>query len=389
MKYLATTVGAIVLLAASFLLPAGGAAGEDRSPASTKVSFAKAITRSTPQLFPLGLAAGDLNGDGFPDLAIASCSDFSLPYALGNGDGTFGQWQGGPTYKQPCYVLLADVNQDGKVDAITSTTVYVVVGFGDGRGRFTSSVSCPTGTATGPGPLTVGKIDGHTVIVGVDYLASQIFILSAKPTGCSKPRVLGSGGSSPSDIAVGDLNHDGIDDIVVANHGAYYGKGNIAVRLGKGHGRFDRPVTYRAGLNPVSVVLGDFNHDGNLDAAVAGVGTDVDILLGKGDGTFWPSKRYPAAGGGGSIVTADLNGDGNLDMVVLTSVGSSGGVSVLLGNGDGSFQPPVKFKTGAGVGQVIVADFNHDGKPDLATINNADSSFSILLNTTKFPQDAP
>jgi hypothetical protein len=300
MKYLGTVAGAVMLLAA-FLLPAGSVAGNGHPSASTKVSFAKAITRPTPQLFPFGLAAGDLNRDGFPDLAIASCSDFLLPYALGNGDGTFGQWQDGPTDKQPCYVLLTDVNQDGKVDVITSTSVYVVVGFGDGRGGFTSSVSCPTGTATGPGPLTVGKIDGHTVIVGLDQNASQIFILSAKPSGCSKPIVLGSGGRSPVAVAVGDLNHDGIADIVVANYGVSYGTGNIAVRLGKGHGRFDRPVTYRAGLNPSGVVLGDFNHDGNLDAAVAGVGTDVDILLGKGDGTFWPSKRYPAAGGGGRL----------------------------------------------------------------------------------------
>jgi hypothetical protein len=218
--------------------------------------------------------------------------------------------------------------------------------------------------------------------------ASQIFICSASPAGCSKPIVLESGGLSPISIAVGDLNHDGITDLVVANNGDDTGKGaNVAVLLGKGHGGFEKPVKYPAGVGPSNLVLGDFNHDGNLDAAVTGFGGNVRILLGKGDGTFLPFKRYPDAGGG-SIVAADFNGDGNLDLAVLSSIGSSGAVAVLLGNGDGTFQPPVKFKAGEGVAQVIVADFNHDGKPDLATINNAGSRFSVLLNTTHFPQDA-
>ena len=134
-------------------------------------------------------------------------------------------------------------------------------------------------------------------------------------------------------------------------------------------------------------MLGDFNGDGNLDAAVVGptaLGQKdvVRIFLGNGDGTFSPAKSYPAGISPHAIAAADFNGDGTLDLAI-----AAPNVSILVGNGDGTFQPPVAFRVRGHPDDLIVADFNHDGKPDVATIEtiNGSSFISILLNTTQFP----
>jgi hypothetical protein len=203
-----------------------------------------------------------------------------------------------------------------------------------------------------------------------------------------------SGGQEPYGIAVGDLNHDGIPDLVIANYGSQEGGnyGNIAVLMGKGDGTFDKPVRYHAGNDPYQLVLSDFIGDGNLDAAVASPNdvNTIRVLLGKGDGTFAAAKAYPSGLYPISIASADFNGDGIPDLAVSNySNPKPCHVSVMLGNGDGTFQAPAQFRVGVSPIQLVVADFNHDGKPDIATINGGDSTISILLNTTPFPTPRP
>ena len=129
---------------------------------------------------------------------------------------------------------------------------------------------------------------------------------------------------------------------------------------------------------PVSVAVGDFNHDGKLDLAVAslntstGFNTDVQILLSNGDGTFQKAVHYTVGTSPNSVATADLNGDGNLDLVVLNR--QSDNLRVLLGRGDGTFLPAVNYATPPGPIFVTTGDFTGDGKLDIATINLADST---------------
>ena len=182
---------------------------------------------------------------------------------------------------------------------------------------------------------------------------------------------------------VGDLNHDNIPDLVVADTGCRNHYGHLAVLLGKGDGTFQKPVTYEAGEGPLSLVLADFNGDGNLDVAVATV-QGVEVLLGNGDGTFSRPKLYAKGPGPISIVAADFNGDGFIDLAAT----ENNNVIVLLGNGDGTFQPPVRFHC-KDCGQLITADFNVDGKPDLASVNSYYGTVTILLNTTPFPTPRP
>ena len=183
---------------------------------------------------------------------------------------------------------------------------------------------------------------------------------------------------------MGDLNHDKIPDLVVADTGdtGCGEHGHIAVLLGKGDGTFQKAVTYKAGIEPYSLALADFNGDGNLDVAVATL-RGVEVLLGKGDGTFSAAKLYPTGLDPISVVAADFNGDGITDLAAVVN-SYQPYVAVLLGNGDGTFQHPVKFSV-RGADQLITADFNVDGKPDLATVNTYDGTVNILLNTTPFP----
>jgi hypothetical protein len=363
------------------------------------VSFAPAIKLRSPVLYPYSIAAGDLTGNGIPDLAVVGIEQSALLHALGKGDGYFGPWSDkGGTGDAPGFVIFADVDLDGKLDAVTTdaTQPIVTVSFGDGKGHFNRGVQPDTGVGYATNYLAVADLNGDGIpdivgtasVVGEDW--GQIFVLLGKGNReFEKPAHLASGGFQPQGIAVADLNHDGIPDLVVANFGKQPPYGNIAVLLGNGDGTFAKPVTYQLGQyhDPYGVTLGDFNGDGNIDMAVTTQrSNDVQIFLGRGDGTFSRQKLYYAGIDPYSVAIADFNGDGIPDLAITNYTSPKHcHVSVLLGDGDGSFQKPIHFPVGLSPVQIVVADFNHDGKPDIATINQGNATVSILLNTTQLP----
>jgi hypothetical protein len=185
-------------------------------------------------------------------------------------------------------------------------------------------------------------------------------------------------GIGPSVVAVGDFNHDGHMDVVTGNDDV---ANSVSVLLGKGDGTFAPHVDYAVGGAVTGVAVGDFNGDGKLDIVIV-YGFDpakVAVLLGNGDGTFKPYMPTTAGFQGGSVAVGDFNGDGKLDVAVSDNESAVPGVDIMLGNGDGTFQAPVSNATAPDPRMVIVADFNGDGKLDLATANAESETISVLL----------
>jgi uncharacterized repeat protein (TIGR01451 family) len=183
-------------------------------------------------------------------------------------------------------------------------------------------------------------------------------------------------GTSPAAIAVGDFNGDGKIDIAVANTGS----GDVSILLGTGDGTFQPAVNYSAGNSPTAIAVGDFNGDGKLDLAVfqpAGniVAGSVSILLGNGDGTFQAPKTLTLTASTRFMAVADFNVDKKSDLAVCDSAN----LDIFIGNGDGTFQAAKSTALSSACMGLITADFNGDTKPDLGLITVATGGIQILL----------
>jgi hypothetical protein len=172
-------------------------------------------------------------------------------------------------------------------------------------------------------------------------------------------------GNEPSGTAVADFNGDGGQDLVVSNTS----DNTISILLGQADGTLGAKTDFSTETAPLGVVVGDFNGDGKIDIAVVGDSNAagcVSILLGNGDGTFQTHADYATGAGPLGLVVGDFNRDGILDLAVVDSCGPSCGfVSVLLGKGDGTFLAKTDYSVGLAPGAIVEHDFNGDGKPDL------------------------
>jgi hypothetical protein len=325
-----------------------------------------------------------LNGDGKLDVALSAGPIILM---LGNGDGTL---QSATTVANSdgdatAGIAIADFNLDGKFDLAAATGINIgggnqaiAVQLGNGDGTFQSERDFSGGPS--PLPLAVADFnrDGKLDLVAGNHYGFVILL----GDGTGNFSSLGTSGTgNPVDmLAISDFNHDGKPDVVVANGSTF----NIF--LGNGDGTFQSvPFPYSFNV-PVGVAVGDFNSDGVVDLAIATVTTpgpyaSVNILLGNGDGSFRPPVSYPAGTSAQAIAVADLDRDGHLDLVV--GSGPSG-VEVLRGNGDGTFQPPLNFggsffDGSNALNAMAVGDLNGDGLPDVVLASSS-VSVTVLLN---------
>jgi hypothetical protein len=343
---------------------------------------------------PGGLASGDLNGDGIPDLVTTNyVSHTVLPgtvsVLLGNGDGTFQapiQYGVGLT---PFSVALRDFNGDGILDIVTANDgaiqseghdVSVLLGNGDGT--FQPAVSYKAGIA--PLGVDTADVNGDGIPDIVAAGGNSVSVLLGNGDGTFQAPILSNVGGGAWNLAAIDVNGDGIPDVVTANG---YSGDNVSVLLGNGDGTFQAPVTYPVGNQPHWVGVCDCNGDGNVDVITANYGSDtVSILLGNGDGTFKPAVNYAAGITPESIDVADFNGDGVPDIVVPNQLNQS--VSVLLGNGDGTYQAPLTYAAGDTPEAAVAVDVNGDGLPDVVSANYWGRNVAVLLNANDWSNPA-
>jgi hypothetical protein len=347
--------------------------------------------------FPSSIVAGDFAGNGRLDLATANIFTNMVSVLLGNGDGTFQPAVQYAVGSFPEGIAAGDFNGDGHLDlAIANSGSHdVSVLLGNGDGTFQPQVTYAVGSQ--PQSIVTGDFnnDDRTDLAVTDTFDNTVSVLLGNGDGTFQPQATYAVGSYPYGIAAGDFNGDGHLDLAVTNQGTYPSHaGTVSVLLGNGDGTFQPQVTYAVGSNPEGIVAGDFRGDGHLDLATAnndlgGPGT-VSVLLGNGDGTFQSQVTYAVGGTPVSIVAGDLTSHGHLDLAVANS--ADGTVSVLLGNGDGTFQPQVTYAAGSGTNSVAAGDFNGDGHLDLATANSFDNTVSVLLgngDSTFQPQSEP
>ncbi|MEO6238666.1 MAG: VCBS repeat-containing protein [Vicinamibacterales bacterium] len=251
---------------------------------------------------------------------------------------------------------LAQAPTFSRIDTATTLTLSGGLTLGDFNGdRFPDLV---LQTHTIAEPLGLYFLRGH----GDGTFAAPVQVFS----GCC------------ASVANGDINGDGKLDLVVGSLGEEW------VLLGKGDGSFGDVHRSAAPPSPRAPLVLDFNRDGKLDLALAVQDGGVSILLGKSDGTFATATNFPIGGGGqtNAIVAGDFNADGVLDIAASNPgppdfTGSN--VSVLLGNGDGTFGPPTDFTVGTNPFPLVTADLDQNGKLDLAVANYQAASLSVLL----------
>jgi type II secretory pathway component GspD/PulD (secretin) len=222
-----------------------------------------------------------------------------------------------------------------------------------------------------------------SLVGNANSVATQTPTASAS-TASSLPITTLNTGTNPDFVVTGDLNLDNFQDLVVAN----FTDGTLSVFLGDGLGTFGSPSTVTVGKGPTWIATGNFNAKTNtagiIDLAVANqVDNTVSILLGNGDGTFTAAPSSPLVLPSGSsptsIAVGDFNKDGFADLAVVNM--SANTVSIFLGNGDGTFKPPTTIATGSAPTSIVAEAFNPSNPSliDLAVTNSVDNTLEIFI----------
>jgi len=345
-----------------------------------------------PFPFPVGnspssIVSGNFNADSIPDLAVANELDGTVTLILSNGKGGFAAAGPYKVGKYPVSMALLGIDHNNNQE-------LAVVNQGDST--LTILLFGLNGTLTATqGPFPVGS-SPTSVAVGIFRMGGNLDLAIANRDSNSVTVLKGDGlgnftpypgspfavGNGPSSVVVADFNLDGNMDIAVTNEF----DNTVTLLLGDGGGGFSQAPTspFVVGSNPDYAVTADFNGDGNPDLAIANMtSNNVTVLLGNGAGVFTAAPGGSVAAGTKpvSMAVADFNEDLIPDLAIADF--GSANVTVLLGNGMGGFKagPGSPFTVGNNPSSVAVGDFNGDGTPDLAIANSKDDNVSVLLNS--------
>lgn len=358
-------------------------------------TFRAAVNYPTGQ-GPFGLATGDFNHDGNVDLAVVdscglnTCSN-AVSILLGKADGTFQSKKDYPVGDAPIAIAARDLNGDGNIDLAVANSggSSISILLGNANGTFKPSIE--TATQAGPCAIAIGDFNGDKIpdlaITHLDALW-DLTILKGNGDGTFQAEQQVAQLMDTYDVVAVDVNRDGKTDLVLT----LVSQGGALVFIGKGDGTFQNPVNYSTGTYAYGLAVQDVNGDGNRDLVVTDQESGyLTVLLGNGDGTFGPRTNLPSAPanpyplGAVSSAIVDFNGDGVPDLAVAEGNldYNTGGVLVLLGAGKGKFRTPV-FTDSQGAFEIVTADFNGDGRLDVAIANGYGAAVALGRGDGKF-----
>jgi hypothetical protein len=338
---------------------------------------------------PYGVVAADFNGDGRQDVAAVNGTSSSVSVLLRRAaGGGFTQEAGSPfgVGSGPNYAVAADLDHASGPDIAVADYAggAVSVLLRRPAGGFTvSSAAAPSASAVTAADF---NHDGFTDLAAPSFGGNVVTILLGKSGGGYNAGPTPATGTNPRYVVAGDFTGDGKPDLAVSN----YGSGTVTVLRGTGTGSFVQEAgsPIAVGGSPFFLAAADFNGDGRLDLAATSYATDsVTVLLRNGTGTGFVKEgsAIPAGDGPVGLVAADFDGDHRPDLAVGDNIGKT--VTVLLRKAAGGFgtDPSSPIRTDLGAHGLAAADFDGDGRPDIAVANDGDAKLTILLNTTPPP----
>jgi len=333
------------------------------------------IVRPTVGMDPADAAddIADFDGDTLTNFQEITAGTNVFVYGTA---GLFGAAVTYPLANATSGITSADFSNDGSLDiAVTTGGNKIAVLLGDGDGSLGAETDY--GVSGTPDGIVSADFngDGNMDLASANNFGVNVSVILGDGTGAFAPRTDYNTAVAPTKITAADFNNDGIVDLATSNQVT----GTVSILLGRGDGTFGAKTDYATAASPAGLTAADFNGDGNMDIAVAnglaGVNT-FSVLLGNGDGIFNPKTDYATGTQPHGITSADFNSDSIIDIAVTTSANT---VAINLGVGDGSFGAKTEFATGNTPQSIIAADFNGDNNVDLATANTAGGSYSASV----------